>query len=114
MPDTTKVPPTGLVIMVASTLDVITDSPSLMVLPDNHRVFHRCVLDPRLKTLLDVGNKFPANVAALVENTARLLCPFTDTATLPPGDTMLTVLLPLTKLATVVMMPVSKAPLPRI
>ena len=113
MPCTAKDPPTGLVRMILSLLDEIMESPSLMVLPVNQRLAHRCVLDPRLYTLLAAGNTLPANVALVVANTARLLSPPTLTATLPPGVTMFTVLLPLTKLDAVVKIPVNNAPLPR-
>ena len=55
----------------------------------------------------------PVTYSPVVANTATLAVPPTPTVTLPPELTTVTLLVPLLMLATDVITPVSKAPLPK-
>ena len=56
----------------------------------------------------------PVTYSPVVANTATFAVPPTPTSTLPPELTTVTLLLPLLMLATDVITPVSRAPLPKI
>ena len=68
---------------------------------------------PNVYTLLAPGTMLPVNVVAAGPNTTVFAVPFTETKTLLPALIILTLLLPLLILSTVVIMPESNAPLPK-
>ena len=75
-------------------------------------------INPAVNTLppvtLPLALNTPVTYSPVVANTATLLVPPTPTEILPPGLTTVTFELPELILATLVITPVSNAPLPRI
>ena len=63
---------------------------------------------------LPLADTTPVTYSPVVANTATLATPPTPTAMLPPALTTVTFEFPLLMLATLVITPVSNAPLPRI
>ena len=94
-PEITKLPPSGLVMIIALPLALIVALPSTIVLPARYKLFQRLVALPKLYVTLALGLILPATTMPVPVTVTTPLLPATPIVTLPLTAGIFTLLVPL-------------------